>query len=326
MKITKFFTSPRVKSLDEKARTAEYIISTDCKDRYGEIVEQEWDTSNYEKNPIVLFGHDPSVADNVIGKCLAIKTEDGDGKTNTKQTVAKVQFAEEGTSKTSDTVWSLVKQGILRTVSVGFIPHGQKAVEDEDGNGQTTVLTNNELLEFSLVPIPANPQAVALAYEDGSINEKDAKFMLKAYQSEAKFLENSLCDTIKNKNASNKESNAMSDEDINKLAEALGAVIDEKISPKLEEILDKVDADDTDDSDKPADEPTDGDTLDKKPEDDEDKPEDDKPEDGDDEDDEDDPDKKKSEGEDEEAEKQLLKAIEDMTPEQAQELVKEFNL
>lgn len=252
LKKTKLFTHA-VKSIDEEKRQATFVISTDEKDRMGEVVEQSWDLENYKKNPIVLFGHDPSKPGYVVGRALEI-TSDKDGDKNI--TLGSVQFAEEGTSEDADTVWKLVKQGILRTVSVGFIPHTFKTLDDDN---ETDVLADNELLEFSIVPIPANPSAVALAMNDGSIEEKDAKFMLKTYKAEASYLEKSLCDimTPKKTDATTiKEGvKAMSDEDIAKIAEAVGVAVSEAIAPKLDEILDKVSGDDN--ADEPADEPAD---------------------------------------------------------------------
>lgn len=251
LKKTKLFTHA-VKSIDEEARKATFVISTDEKDRMGEVVEQSWDLENYKKNPIVLFGHDPSKPSYVLGKATEI-VADKDGDKNI--TLGTVQFAEEGTSEDADTVWKLVKQGILRTVSVGFIPHTFKKLSDED---DTDVLADNELLEFSIVPIPANPSAVALALGDGSIEEKDAKYMLKTYKSEAEYLEKSLCDIMtssKTDGTSNKrkEDGIMSDEDIAKIAEAVGTAVSEAITPKLDEILAKVSEDEGEDE-KPADE------------------------------------------------------------------------
>ena len=109
-KITKLFSNQSIKTIDEDKRQASYIISTDEVDRMGEVVEQSWDLKSYENNPIVLFGHDPSKPENVLGKALSITTEKDGDRTITK---ALVQFAEAGTSKGVDTVWSLVKQGIL---------------------------------------------------------------------------------------------------------------------------------------------------------------------------------------------------------------------
>ena len=239
LKKTKLYTHA-VKSIDEETRQATFVISTDEIDRTGEVVEQSWNLENYKKNPIVLFGHDPSKPGYVLGKATEI-IADKDGDKNI--TLGTVQFAEEGTSQDADTVWKLVKQGILRTVSVGFIPHTFKKLSDDD---DTDVLADNELLEFSIVPIPANPSAVALALGDGSIEEKDAKYMLKAYKQEATFIEKALCDimtTNKTDGNSNsrKEDGIMSDDDIAKIAEAVGTAVSEAISPKLDEILGKLD-------------------------------------------------------------------------------------
>lgn len=256
LKKTKLFTHA-VKSIDEEARKATFVISTDEKDRTGEVVEQSWDLENYKKNPIVLFGHDASKPGYVLGKATEI-VSDKDGDKNI--TLGTVQFAEEGTSEDADTVWKLVKQGILRTVSVGFIPHTFKKLADDDN---TDVLADNELLEFSIVPIPANPSAVALALGDGSIEEKDAKYMLKTYKSEAEYIEKSLCDIMASSKTdgnsnSRKEKGIMSDEDIAKIAEAVGTAVSEAITPKLDEILAKVSNEGEDE--KPADE-----TADEKP-------------------------------------------------------------
>ena len=253
LKKTKLFTHA-VKSIDEEARKATFVISTDEKDRTGEVVEQSWDLENYKKNPIVLFGHDASKPGYVLGKATEI-VSDKDGNKNI--TLGTVQFAEEGTSEDADTVWKLVKQGILRTVSVGFIPHTFKKLADDD---DTDVLADNELLEFSIVPIPANPSAVALALGDGSIEEKDAKYMLKTYKSEAEYIEKSLCDIMASSKTdgnsnSRKEKGIMSDDDIAKIAEAVGTAVSEAITPKLDEILAKVS--DEGEGEKPADEPVD---------------------------------------------------------------------
>ena len=315
LKKTKLFTHA-VKSIDEEKRQATFVISTDEKDRMGEVVEQSWQLDNYKKNPIVLFGHDPSKPGYVVGRALEIKS-DKDGEKNI--TLGTVQFAEEGTSDDADTVWKLVKQGILRTVSVGFIPHTFKTLDDDN---ETDVLADNELLEFSIVPIPANPSAVALAMNDGSIEEKDAKFMLKTYKAEASYIEKSLCDTIGAKKTDatttkQEGDKAMSDEDIAKVAEAVGVAVSEAIAPKLDEILEKI-SDDNGDEDKPEDEPTD------EPEEMANEPVADEPEDDDEDDDKDDKEKSIAKSEqndedgafdeneelDEEAEKQFVAELE----------------
>ena len=55
-----------------------------------------------------------------------------------------------------------------------------------------STLQNNELLEISVVAIPANPRAVALAYKAGDISKKDATWLMKSMREEADFIEKQL--------------------------------------------------------------------------------------------------------------------------------------
>lgn len=242
-KITKLFTSKSV-SVNEKDRTAQFIISDDQVDRMDEIVEQSWDTENYKNNPIVLWGHNPDEPENVLGTSLGLETEKGDDDvTRTKSTV---KFSDEGINPKADMVFNQVKAGILRTVSVGFIPKTFKTSEDDKD-----VLADNELLEFSIVPIPANPRAVALAYKEGTISRKDARFMIDSMSKEAQLLQEEL-DSDKNKEEQERNTKTMSDEDIQKITEALGTAFNEAFAPvieKLDTIADKVGAESSDDTD-----------------------------------------------------------------------------
>lgn len=236
-KITKLFNNQRMRSFDEKTRTVEFIISDNTTDRYGDIVNQDWDLKNYWNNPVLLWGHDPSQIDNVLGKCLEINTQEEDDR---MLTTAKFQLAEEGTSKGVDTVFKLIQQGILRTVSVGFISHEIAQAENQKGETQN-ILAGNELLEVSVVPIPANPNAIALSYEDGSLNDKDIKFMEKSLENALTLVKKSVYDKIEisknSKTQSQKKEFQMTDEDVKKIVEALMA----ELSPILSELKPKED-------------------------------------------------------------------------------------
>lgn len=236
-KITKLFNNQRMRSFDEKTRTVEFIISDNTTDRYGDIVNQDWDLKNYWNNPVLLWGHDPSQIDNVLGKCLEINTQEEDDRT---LTTAKFQLAEAGTSKGVDTVFKLIQQGILKTVSVGFISHEIAQAENQKGETQN-ILKGNELLEVSVVPIPANPNAIALSYEDGSLNDKDIKFMEKSLENALTLVKKSVYDKIEisknSKTQSQKKEFQMTDEDVKKIVEALMA----ELSPILSELKPKED-------------------------------------------------------------------------------------
>jgi len=172
--LQKFFRS-KASSINEAKYQATFVISDESVDRQGEVIKQDgWDLENFKKNPVVLFGHDSWKLP--IGKAIKIYAE-GD------KTYAVIEFAVEIYDK-AKTIWEMVKAGILNTVSVGFMNN-----EYLDGDDYENVqLTKNELLEISIVPIPANPNAIVLAAKDGLISKKDAQFLTKAMEKELEGL------------------------------------------------------------------------------------------------------------------------------------------
>ncbi|MCO5129750.1 MAG: phage major capsid protein [Xanthobacteraceae bacterium] len=137
----------------EKSADMEFVLSDATLDRYGDVVEPNgWVLTNFKKNPIALFGHSSSFP---IGTWSNIRVEG-------KKLIAKLNFAARGTSERIDELISLVEQGILRAVSVGFRPLESEPIDkDKPYSGQR--YTKQELLETSLVSVPANPAAIALA-------------------------------------------------------------------------------------------------------------------------------------------------------------------
>lgn len=131
----------------EKSATT-FIMSNASVDRMGDTIDpMGWDLTNFKKNPIALFNHN---YDLIIGKWNNIRVESGN-------LIGDLELAEAGTSELVDTVRSLVDQRILSAVSVGFA-----ATEYE--YGETGIdFKKQELMECSLVSVPANPQALAIA-------------------------------------------------------------------------------------------------------------------------------------------------------------------
>lgn len=129
-------------------RAIAVTASTDAIDSWGEVVDQSWDLSRYERNPIVLWQHDRCEP---IGTAENVRIEDGALK-------ATLVLAPEGVTEDADKAWALIEAGILRAVSVGFVP---RDIRYEKRNGvEVAVLANNELREISIVSLPANPDAV----------------------------------------------------------------------------------------------------------------------------------------------------------------------
>ena len=133
----------------------EFVMSDSSVDRVGDVVEAKgWVLANFKNHPIALFNHD---RDQIIGKWADVRVVDG-------QLRGRLVLADEGTSPLVDTIRRLTAQNILRAVSVGFRPLEKAPLtKDADKNWGPFRFTKSELLECSLVSVPANPNALALA-------------------------------------------------------------------------------------------------------------------------------------------------------------------
>jgi HK97 family phage major capsid protein/HK97 family phage prohead protease len=141
------------KTIASNGEGLEFVLSDATVDRIGDIVEPTgWDLKSFKQNPIALFGHNSSFP---IGTWKDIRIKGS-------QLVARLQLASRGTSARIDELISLVEQGILRAVSVGFMPIASEPIDKNDPFGGQRY-TKQELLETSLVSVPANPAAIALA-------------------------------------------------------------------------------------------------------------------------------------------------------------------
>lgn len=139
-----------VRAVHEAARRADFIASTDAVDAYGEIVEQSWDLERFMTNPVVLYAHNSRELP--IGICTMCAVLDG-------KLQCTVEFATAEMNPKAEQVWRMVQAKMLRAVSVGFVPKSYR-YEKRDGE-DVIVLADNELHEISVVPIPANPEALA---------------------------------------------------------------------------------------------------------------------------------------------------------------------
>jgi len=161
--------APEIRSIDEQSRTIEFVASTEEVDRYGDIIRVAgWKLDNYRRNPVFLWAH--RSGEPPIGKCVEVRTEE-----NPPALVQKVEFADAETYPFASTIFNLYKGKFLRAVSVGFMPlEHPKAIRDENNDQMTGwEFTNQELLELSAVPVPANPEAVARMVSKGFGTEAD---------------------------------------------------------------------------------------------------------------------------------------------------------
>ena len=147
-------------------RTIRFICTNETPDRDGDIISTSgWDVKNYMKNPVILYGHNPSGFPYGTAKALTFDTRN-------KQTLVDIYFPtmEEMSSdpkqisdhaKNVDAVYCMAKMGLLNALSVGF--RGTDYTPTATGRNYTS----QELMEISIVPIPANPEAVAVLRSAG---------------------------------------------------------------------------------------------------------------------------------------------------------------
>lgn len=120
--------------------------STNDEDRTGDIIVSDaWKKSgaldSYLKNPVVLAYHDPA---RPIGKTIAHEVDEQGLKITAK------------ISKAAGDIIELIKEGILSAFSVGFM------IKDADFDNKSGIfiIKELELLEVSVVSIPANQNAL----------------------------------------------------------------------------------------------------------------------------------------------------------------------
>jgi HK97 family phage prohead protease len=128
-----------------------FILSDATPDRMGDVIEATgWDLINFKKNPVALFNHNPNFP---IGKWHNLRIQGGELR-------GDLRLAPLGTSPRHDEIRRLVDADILRAVSVGFLPRQSEPLTK---NGSGVRFKSVELVETSLVSIPANPNALAVA-------------------------------------------------------------------------------------------------------------------------------------------------------------------
>ena len=155
-----------VQDLDAGERTLVAVISTAAIDRDMEVLLPKGaQLENFEANPVVLWAHRSDQPP--IGKAEWIKK-------TAKAVRAKVRFA---STDFAGEIFQLFKEGILKAFSVGFDPWGAEHREPDEKDlrahpewaGVRRVYSKWELLEFSAVPVPSNPEALAQAVSKGML-------------------------------------------------------------------------------------------------------------------------------------------------------------
>lgn len=137
---------------DESTRTIRFCLSDDSVDRVGDTINPDgWKTGKYMRNPVVLWAHD-SHAPPIGRMCQTWVFDD--------KLMGDVEFIDAETYAFADTVFRMVVSGYISAGSVGFLPIKWRFSSDASRPGGSIDFLEQELLEFSICPVPANSNAL----------------------------------------------------------------------------------------------------------------------------------------------------------------------
>ena len=144
---------------EKAAGPVTFVLSTDDVDRHGDVVCADgWRLEAYRENPVFLWAHD--YRHPAIGRAVAVWSEP-------HRLLAKIEFAP---SAFAQEVAALYAAGFQWGVSVGFRPiRWEERRDSRTGAFIGLKYLEQELLEVSAVPVPANRQALrrGAADDDG---------------------------------------------------------------------------------------------------------------------------------------------------------------
>jgi HK97 family phage prohead protease len=142
-----------------------WTLSTYDLDRFGERIDpQGWDFKRYLNNPIVEWAHRYDIP--AIGKSDGLAIDDGGLH-------GVVYFNDKEYDAFGWGIGQRVKAGVIRAGSVGFRVIEIEIPDKATGqDGTTLIFRKQELLEFSICNVPANPFALAKSNETGKAEVK----------------------------------------------------------------------------------------------------------------------------------------------------------
>ena len=136
-----------------------FVISNEEVDRHGDVVlARGWRLQAYLSNPVFLWAHDYRRP--VIGRARSVWNEPG-------QLLARMEFAPTDFARE---VAALYRSGYQQGVSVGFKPlRYEERRDDRTGAFVGIRFLEQELLEVSAVPVPANRDALRRGLEPPNV-------------------------------------------------------------------------------------------------------------------------------------------------------------
>ena len=144
----------RLTADEEAEKGVPWTLSTFDLDRFGERIDPlGWDFKRFMENPVIEWAHRYDIP--AIGKIESL-TIDNEGLHGL------VFFNDKSFDAFGWSIGQRVKAGVIRAGSVGFRVIEIEIPSKEDSrDGTSLIFRKQELLEFSICNVPANPFALA---------------------------------------------------------------------------------------------------------------------------------------------------------------------
>jgi HK97 family phage prohead protease len=137
-----------VRSVEPGSRTRRFCFSDGSEDRMRDKINvRGWETEDFLKNPVCLYAHQSDALP--VGKVVNIFI-------SSDRLMGDIRFAQPEVYEFADTVFKLIDGGFINSVSVGFLPIEFEFADDRPGIN----FIRQNLLEISIVPVPANAHAL----------------------------------------------------------------------------------------------------------------------------------------------------------------------
>lgn len=187
----KIYTTIKQASNDAD-RTVQFVISDETPDRDGDIIMVDgWDFASFLKNPVCMGFHEYDTYP--FGKWTRIEKDMrsiprrviGTLKFPTIQEMCPTGDVSEH-AKNVEMAYNMVKNGYLNAVSVGcYYKTAEPRTDYPEGTPdwmRGRKVTKSELIEVSLVPIPANSNALSMINADKAIDDKMKEYVSKSFK------------------------------------------------------------------------------------------------------------------------------------------------
>jgi HK97 family phage prohead protease len=153
----------------EGSNAVGWTFSTFDLDRYDERIDPEgWDFKRYLDNPVIEWAHRYDIP--AIGKAEGIYADE-------KGLHGSIVFNDKDYDLFGWGIGQRAKHGVIRAGSVGFRPLEIELPSKAEGkDGTSLIFRKQELLEFSICNVPANPWALSKSEELGGLKKCHGAF------------------------------------------------------------------------------------------------------------------------------------------------------